>query len=146
MTRFDAGLSAEDIIEILDMAPHPEGGHYVETYRAEPGPDGRSRFTAIYFLIPEGQESAWHRVDATETWLFHAGAPLVLRISEDGIEERTHSLGPDLRAGERPQCVIAKDAWQSARSTGAWTLVSCTVAPGFEFEGFELAPEGWRPG
>lgn len=150
MAGFDpktrADLTADEIVETLGMQPHPEGGHYVETFRAEPGPDGRSRFTAIYFLLREGEASAWHRVDAVETWLWHAGAPLSLSISDNGIDTETFRLGPDLTSGDRPQGIVPKNAWQTARSTGAWTLVSCTVAPGFEFEGFELAPPEWKPG
>jgi len=138
--------TARSIIETLDMQPHPESGWYVETFRDRPGPDGRSLSTAIYFLLPEGSVSHWHRVDAVETWHWYAGAPLELSISEDARSVRTERLGPDIAAGERPQGIVPFMAWQSARSTGAWTLVGCTVAPGFQFEGFELAETGWAPG
>ncbi|MAK64801.1 MAG: cupin [Maricaulis sp.] len=137
---------AQTLIDTLDMQPHPEGGWYVETFRDEAGPDGRSRSTAIYFLLPEGAVSHWHRVDAVETWHWYAGAPLDLAISEDARAVETLRLGPDILGGERPQGVVPTGAWQSARSTGAWTLVGCTVAPGFQFEGFELAPPDWAPG
>ncbi|MEE2566342.1 cupin domain-containing protein [Hyphobacterium marinum] len=138
--------SAEAIIAKLGLAPHPEGGYFRETFRDVPGPDGRARSTAIYFLLPEGVTSAWHRVDAVETWHFYAGAPLELAVSEDGKRIDTHHLGPDLARGEIPQVVLPEMAWQSATSTGAWTLVGCTVAPGFEFSGFEMAKDGWSPG
>lgn len=139
-------LGVREIIRMLGMKPHPEGGHYVETWRDEPGPDGRARFTAIYFLLAADEVSRWHKVDAAETWLWQAGAPLSLSWSEDGVTARHQRLGPNLRGGERPQQVIPAHAWQTAESLGAWTLVSCLVAPGFEFEGFELAPDHWRPG
>jgi predicted cupin superfamily sugar epimerase len=128
------------------MKPHPEGGWYVETWR-DPVPAGqRAACTAIYFLLEAGQRSHWHRVDATEIWLWHAGAPLRLSTSRDGRTVEHHMLGPDLTAGQRPQAVVPKDAWQAAEGEGAWTLVSCVVAPGFEFTGFELAPASWEPG
>lgn len=139
--------AARAIIERLELAPHPEGGWFRETFR-DPATDetGRARCTLIHFLLDEDQVSAWHRVDATEMWLWHAGAPLELSISEDGKSARTLRLGADLAAGERPQGVVPAQAWQSARPLGGWTLVSCAVAPGFEMEGFELAEPDWRPG
>lgn len=137
---------AREIIEMLGMQPHPEGGWYVETYRDVDGPDGRARSTAIYYLLEAGQRSHWHRVDALEVWHWHAGSPLELGISEDGQTSRTLRLGPDVTGGERPQGIVPTGVWQSARSTGDWTLVGCTVAPGFEFSGFEMAPESWEPG
>lgn len=146
MTRGAGDLGANEIIRLLGMQPHPEGGHYVETFRDAPGPDGRPRSTAIYFLLQAGEVSHWHRVDAVEAWLWHAGGPLALSISEDGVTARALRLGPDLRAGQRPQGVVPAHAWQAAETLGAWTLVSCTVAPGFRFEGFELAPPDWFPG
>lgn len=146
MTRGAGDLGANEIIRLLGMQPHPEGGHYVETFRDAPGPDGRPRSTAIYFLLQAGEVSHWHRVDAVEAWLWHAGGPLALSISEDGVTARALRLGPDLRAGQRPQGVVPAHAWQAAETLGAWTLVSCTVAPGFQFEGFELAPPDWFPG
>ena len=127
------------------MQPHPEGGHYLETWRATASVDERPTGTAIYFLLKAGEESHWHRVDATEIWLWHAGAPLDLSISENGTDKQANRLGPDLRGGERPQVLVPENAWQSARSLGDWTLVSCTVSPGFEFSGFEMAPDDWRP-
>lgn len=139
-------LSAEKIIEILELSPHPEGGYYRETFRdAEASGTGRAASTAIYFLLRTGQDSAWHRVDAAEAWLFHAGAPLLLALSEDGKEASTFRLGTDLLAGERPQFVVPPGCWQSARTLGPWTLVSCTVAPGFEFAKFELAGVNFSP-
>jgi predicted cupin superfamily sugar epimerase len=139
-------MTAADLIATLALSPHPEGGWYAETWR-DPAPAGeRAAVTAIYFLLERGQRSRWHRVDATELWLWHAGAPLSLSISQDGHPAATTTLGPTLAAGERPQAVVPKHAWQSAESRGEWTLVSCVVAPAFEFAGFEMAPEGWEPG
>jgi hypothetical protein len=138
-----AGPTAAEIADLLALAPHPEGGYFRETFRdAATDETGRARSTIIYFLLAEGQVSAWHRVDATEIWLWHAGAPLNLKVRDaDGFEE-TIPLGADLAAGERPHGVVPAHAWQSAASLGAWTLVSCVVAPGFEFEGFELETDG----
>lgn len=129
-----------DIVATLGMRPHPEGGHYVETWRGEPAAGGRATATAIYFLLAAGERSHWHRVDADEVWLWHAGAALDLAIGETVI-----ALGPDVLSGEQPQAVVPAGAWQAAESAGAWTLVSCVVAPGFEFAGFELAPPGFEP-
>jgi predicted cupin superfamily sugar epimerase len=137
-------MDAEAIIETLGLQPHPEGGWYVETYRDADLEGGRARSTAIYFLLKAGERSHWHRVDASELWHWHAGAPLELSVHEDGETQRI-ALGPDLAAGQRPQGVVPPHAWQAARSLGEWTLVGCTVAPGFEFSGFELAPPDWTP-
>jgi uncharacterized protein len=137
--------SAADIIARLDLQPHPEGGHYRETFRdSATDADGRSRSTAIYFLLARGERSHWHRVDAVEIWHYHAGDALTLRIS-DGQGARSITLGPELSAGEAPQAIVPTHAWQAAESTGDWTLVGCTVAPGFAFAGFELAPKDWQP-
>lgn len=138
-------LTAETIIDALGLQRHPEGGWYAETFRDPEGVGGRAHSTVIHFLLKASEHSHWHRVDATETWFFHAGAPLELSISEDGITTRTIRLGVAIGSSERPHAVVPKNAWQAARSTGPWTLVSCTVAPGFRFEGFELAPPGWAP-
>ena len=133
------------MICLLGLAPHPEGGHFRETFRDELGPDGRALSTAIYFLLKRGERSHWHRVDAVEVWHFHAGAPLALRIAVEGMPIKTIRLGPGLANGERPQAIVPAGTWQAAESLGEWTLVGCTVAPGFRFEGFELAPPGWEP-
>ena len=138
-------MTADDIIARLALSRHPEGGFYRETFRDGPGPDGRARSTQIYYLLPAGEISAWHRVDAVETWHWYAGAPLVLTISSNGHDAEALILGQDLAAGHRPQRIVPAGAWQTAESLGAWTLVGCTVAPGFEFAGFELAPPDWRP-
>jgi predicted cupin superfamily sugar epimerase len=137
-------LTVVDIIRLLDLAPHPEGGHFRETFRdARTVEGGRAASTAIYFLLAKDERSHWHRVDAAEAWLWHAGAPLVLEMAEsDAGPVRRIKLGADLAAGERPQAVVPAGVWQAAESLGDWTLVSCTVAPGFEFSGFELAPKG----
>src|SRR5215218_5946657 len=138
-------LTASDIIRILGLRPHPEGGHYCETFRDSRTIDGkRAASTAIYFLLARGERSHWHRVDAVETCHWHAGATLILRINA-GNKTETIRLGSDLAQGERPQGIVPTNAWQAAETTGDWTLVGCTVAPGFEFSGFELAPKGWNP-
>ena len=130
---------AARLIGALGLEPHPEGGHYRQTW-AGPVRDGRPSGTAILFLLRAGERSHWHRVDADEIWLFHAGAPLTLSISADGERASELTLGPDVLGSQRPQAVVAAGAWQAARSTGDWTLVSCTVSPGFTFAGFQLAP------
>jgi predicted cupin superfamily sugar epimerase len=135
--------AAEAIVKRLGMKPHPEGGHFVETFRDASGPDGRARSTAILFLLAKGERSHWHRVDATEIWHYHAGDPLQLEI-DDG-RRTVIALGPDVLRGETPQGVVPQGAWQAAETSGDWTLVGCTVAPGFEFRGFELAPPGFDP-
>lgn len=137
--------NAQDIISQLELQPHPEGGHYRETFRDVSGADGRSFSTAILFLLKRGEVSRWHRVDAVEIWHWYAGAPLALNCSGgEGSVEKT-VLGNDVMKGEIPQIVIPAHHWQSARSLGDWTLVGCTVAPGFDFAGFELAAKGWSP-
>ena len=139
-------LSAQDVIATLKMQRHPEGGWYVQSFRDEETPGERAASTAIYYLLPAGEVSHWHRVDAVEVWHWYGGAPLNLSISTDGKTTTTHVLGNDLIMGQRPQVVIPRHAWQSSVSTGAWTLVGCTVAPGFRFAGFEMAAPGWVPG
>ena len=136
-------MTADEIIALLDLAPHPEGGHYRQTWEAEG--DGRAAGTCIYFLLKAGERSHWHRVDAAEIWHHYAGAPLILRLAENeaGPAQAQH-LGHDLASGERPQIIVPKDWWQSAESTGDWTLVGCTVSPGFRFEGFTLAAPGFE--
>ncbi|MFT3988530.1 cupin domain-containing protein [Aestuariivirga sp.] len=131
---------------MLKMMPHPEGGHYAETWRADAPPGDRSPGTAIYYLLQSGEVSHWHRVDAGEIWHFYDGAPLELSLSSDGLTSSAHILGRHLDAGERPQVLVCPRVWQSARSLGAWTLAGCTVSPGFTFDGFDMAPPGWRPG
>lgn len=137
---------AATIIDLLGLAPHPEGGHFRETFRDAAPAGGRPASTAIYFLLAAGERSAWHRVDAAEVWHWYAGAPLALEIAGDDGNVTVERLGADLEAGERPQAVVQAGAWQAAESLGDWTLVGCTVAPGFAFEGFEMAPDGWSPG
>ena len=138
--------SAAAIIARLELKPHPEGGHYRETFRDQTtDANGRSRSTLIYFLLARGERSHWHRIDAVEIWHYCAGSALSLRIAHDGCTQHTVRLGPDVGAGERPQAIVPAHAWQAAETTGDWTLVGCTVAPGFEFATFELAPKGWAP-
>jgi predicted cupin superfamily sugar epimerase len=139
-------MTADQIIQLLNLKPHPEGGHYGETFRDAAGAGGRAASTAIYFLLMRGERSHWHRVDAAEVWHYYAGAPLKLEIAEtDEGPIRCLRLGIDFSAGERPQAAVPPHAWQAAESLGDWTLVGCTVAPAFEFAGFELAPQGWAP-
>jgi predicted cupin superfamily sugar epimerase len=129
---------ADRLIALLDLAPHPEGGHFRETFRDAGG--GRSYSTAIYFLLRSGEVSRWHRVDAAEVWHFYRGAPLELRIGKE-----SYVLGPDIDEAQVPQLVVPPNVWQAAKSLGDYTLVGCTVAPGFDFAHFELAPEGFEP-
>ena len=138
-------LTAAEIVRMLGLKPHPEGGHFLETHRDADGA-GRAASTAIYYLLARGERSHWHRVDATEVWHYYAGSALTLETaaSKDGPIRRV-TLGPDLAAGERPQAVVPAQVWQAAESLGDWTLVGCTVAPGFDFARFELAPKGWEP-
>jgi len=140
--------SAEEVVRLLGLAPHPEGGFYKETFRP-PGPDGpggRGASTAIYYLLREGEVSAWHRVrDADEVWHHYTGAALELTLATESRRE-VILLGADLLAGERPQAVVPAGVWQTARTLGPWTLAGCTVAPAFEFSAFEMAPAGWEPG
>ena len=137
--------SAADIIARLELKPHPEGGHFRETFRdTRVDADGRAASTAIFFLLARGERSHWHRIDAIEVWHYYAGSALVLQIA-DGNGQRSIRLGPDLATGEIPQAVVPAQAWQAATSCGDWTLVGCTVAPGFDFAKFELAPKGWEP-
>jgi predicted cupin superfamily sugar epimerase len=144
-------LAADDIIARLGLIPHPEGGHYRETWRDAPAePGGRGSGTAILYLLRADERSHWHRIDATELWHFHAGAPLRLRLSDDGVAERSVILGPDLDRGHLPQAVVPPGAWQAAEPLesappDSWTLVGCTVSPAFSFAGFELAPPHWSP-
>lgn len=146
MPEIGQSLSAAQVIELLKLKPHPEGGYFRETYRDPDSREGRASGTAIYFLLSEGEVSRWHRVDAAEIWHWYGGAALELRMAAPGGGAACVALGDNLAKGERPQAVVPKGHWQSARSLGAWTLVGCTVAPGFEFSGFEMAPKGWEPG
>lgn len=141
-------LAAADVIRLLDLAPHPEGGHFRETFRDGRMIDGvRAASTAIYFLLARGERSRWHRFDAAEVWHWYAGAPLALAFAEHDAAPVVHvTLGRDLAAGERPQAIVPAGAWQMAESLGDWTLLGCTAAPAFEYAGFELAPKGWNPG
>lgn len=138
-------MTAEEVVAALGLAPHPEGGHCAETFRDVDPAGGRDLSTAIYYLLKAGERSAWHRIDAAETWHHYAGAPLEFVLFQDGGPAARHVLGPDIAAGQRPQVVVAKGCWQAAASLGDWSLAGCTVAPGFDFAGFELAPEGWSP-
>ena len=137
--------TAAEIIARLELKPHPEGGHYRETLRdSRTDANGRSRSTAIYFLLARGERSHWHRIDAVEVWHYYAGSALTLRIADDD-GQWSFRLGPNLAAGEQPQAIVPPHTWQAAESTGDWTLVGCTVAPGFDFAKFELAEKDWEP-
>ena len=142
---FDNAMKAADIIRTLGLQPHPEGGHYVETWRDQPPDGSRGSGSAIYYLLQLDEISAWHRTDGTEIYHWYAGAPLALTVSPNGHDAHAIHLGPDLAAGQRPQATIAANAWQTAESLGRWTLVGCTVSPAFTFDGFEMAPPDWRP-
>jgi uncharacterized protein len=141
-----AAPTAAEVVRILDLRPHPEGGHFRETFRDTQTAGRRAVSTAIYYLLARGERSHWHRIDAAEIWHWYAGSPLVLEVAASEAKAITRTvLGPDLGKGERPQAIVPARAWQSAQSNGAWTLVGCTVAPGFDFAGFELAPKHWTP-
>ena len=137
-------MTAEEIIAKFGLVPHPEGGHYRETYRAPATDDQRSAVSLIYYLLKSGEISAWHQVDAVEIWHYYAGDTLHMQVSPDGVQICEKRLGTD--SGAEPQVVIPAGAWQTARQESEWTLVGCTVAPAFEFDGFRLAPPGWQPG
>lgn len=132
-------LNADAVIDMLGLAPHPEGGHYREIFHSDDA-------TTIYFLLAAGERSHWHRIEQLEIWHHHAGAAMNLMISDDGRETDTLALGTNLVAGEQPCHVVPSGAWQAARPLGAWSLVGCTVAPAFSFDTFEMAPDGWAPG
>jgi len=137
---------ADEVIRRLGLERHPEGGWFRETFRDTGSAGGRGASTAIYYLLRSGEVSHWHRVDAAEIWHWYAGDPLLLSLSADGKRSERLKLGPAFDRDEAPQRVVPARHWQSARSLGAWTLVGCTVAPAFEFAGFEMAPPGWEPG
>jgi uncharacterized protein len=138
-------LTADEIITLLELQPHPEGGRYRETFRDTREVQGRAISTAIYFLLRKGEVSRWHRIDAAELWHWYAGAPLQLVVAADSQDAKHYALGANLVGGERPQAVVPANHWQQAFTTGEWTLAGCTVAPGFTFEAFELAPLGFEP-
>ena len=139
-------MPAARIVEALGLQPHPEGGWFKETFRDVAGEGERAASTAIYYMLEQGQVSAWHRVrDASEVWHFYAGGPLKLSLAEPDGPARELVLGPDIFAGQTPHVVVPRNWWQAAEPLGAWTLVGCTVAPAFEFAAFEMAPDGWRP-
>ncbi|HUN45922.1 MAG TPA: cupin domain-containing protein [Stellaceae bacterium] len=137
---------ADAVIRRLGLTRHPEGGWFRESFRDAGSAGGRGHCTAIYYLLRSGEVSHWHRVDAAEIWHWYAGDPLLLSLSADGRRAERLTLGPGLDRGEEPQRVVPAHHWQSASSLGAWTLVGCTVAPAFDFRGFEMAPPGWEPG
>lgn len=140
------GATVEQMIEMLQLERHPEGGWFRETWRTDASPGRRAAATAIYFLLDAGGRSHWHRVDAAELWLWHAGSSLTLSIAADrNLPVQTVSLGADLAAGQRPQALVPAGQWQAAATNDGWTLVSCVVSRGFEFSGFELAPQQWQP-
>jgi predicted cupin superfamily sugar epimerase len=139
-------MTASDVIRLLELKPHPEGGHFRETFRDPRQVDGgRAASTAIYFLLARGERSHWHRIDAVEVWHWYAGAALKLEVAAERGHVEHLILGGDLAAGERPQAIVPAHAWQAAQTLGDWTLCGCTVAPGFDFSGFELAPKDWAP-
>lgn len=138
-------LSGDDVIALLELSPHPEGGHFRETFRDKAEPGKRAASTAIYFLLKAGERSHWHAVDAAEGWHFYAGAPLLLEVSPTGGPIQKIHLGTNFAEGERPQAIVPAGHWQQARSLGKWTLVGCTVAPAFTFDGFTLTAPDFSP-
>jgi uncharacterized protein len=139
-------MRAADVIRALALKPHPEGGHFRETFRDQRALEGgRAASTAIYYLLTRDERSHWHRVDAAEVWHWYAGTSLALETAHENAQVTRVVLGNDLAGGERPQAVVPAGAWQAAQSLGDWTLVGCTVAPGFDFAGFEMAPKDWSP-
>ena len=138
-------MTADEIIKTLGLAEHPEGGWFRETWRAEAPAGERAAGTAIYYLLKAGEVSHWHRVDAAEIWHWYAGGPMSMTVSPNGHDAESFLLGPEIAAGQRPQRIVPAGWWQTTTSLGAWTLVGCTVSPGFEFAGFEMAPPDWRP-
>ena len=141
----DPAASEVAVRAALGLLPHPEGGHYRELWRDRPEAGGRGAASAILFLLAAGERSHWHRVDASEIWIWQAGAPLTLGLCGADGSRQAIKLGPSPASGESFQGVVPPHVWQEAESLGAWTLVSCIVAPAFQFEGFELAPPGWSP-
>jgi predicted cupin superfamily sugar epimerase len=137
-------LTVDEIIAHLNLGPHPEGGYFRETFRDPKGHGERSHSTAILYLLPAGEISRWHKVDAAELWHWYGGAPLLLETQEADVRQSV-TLGPDWLKGQHPHALVPPHVWQSARSLGAWTLTGCTVAPGFDFAGFELAPDDFEP-
>ena len=135
-------MTPKDIIETLGLIPHPEGGWYGETWRGQEKP--RASGSSIYFLLEAHQSSRWHKVDAVEIWHWYAGDPMELHIHEAGVA-RIALLGPDIATGQRPQLIVPENAWQQSIPTNGWVLAGCTVSPGFEFDGFELADRNWAP-
>ena len=138
-------MTAAQVVETLGLESHPEGGYFKEIYRDAPTDGSRGAATSIYYLLAADQFSHWHRVDAVEMWHYYAGAPLALTISANGHDAEGYHLGLDLSANQRPFAVVPANAWQTAVSLGQWTLVGCSVAPAFEFKGFEMAPPDWKP-
>ncbi len=157
LARADEPVDA--VVARLGLERHPEGGWFGRFLTHPDGGDGRPVLTAIHYLLAAGERSHWHRIDAIEVWAHAGGRPLALHVSADGEGWRTHVLGPDAAAGQEPSVAVPAHAWQSAEvadgggpaeppgSDGeGWSLVVCAVAPGFTFEGFELAPPCWSPG
>ena len=145
MNLTDPSLDHREVIAALDLMPHPEGGHYRETWRDAPAGGGRGAGTAILYLLGPGERSHWHRVDAAEAWHWHGGGALTLRLAAEGRPVETRSLGPDLAAGQLPFALVPAGTWQAAAPLAGWVLCGCTVAPAFSFAGFEMAPPGWEP-
>ena len=132
-------MTAAELIERLGLERHPEGGWYRETFR-------EASSTAIFYLLQQGESSAWHRVHgASEVWHHYAGGPLRLSLAPPEGPASELVLGPDLLDGHAAQAVVPAGWWQAAAPLGDWALVGCTVAPAFEFAAFEMAPEGWSP-
>jgi uncharacterized protein len=138
---------AAELAKELGLAPHPEGGLYGEVFRSEShvdpadGRGSRSAITGIYFLLPAGAISRWHRVQSDELWHFYEGAPLELWVATPSGEQVERHLLGTCSGAQRPMLTVRAGWWQAARSTGQYTLVGCTVGPGFEFSDFVLAAD-----
>jgi len=143
-------MTADDLIQALSLEPHPEGGWFRETWRAEAEPGERAAASAVLYVLQPGQRSNWNRVDAHEMWLWHGGDPLDVSIAEsDSGPVRTVRLGGRITTGEQPQLIVPAGWWESAEPAAGdagYALISCIVAPAFEYSGFELAVPGWAPG
>ena len=138
-------FSADDVVAMLGLSPHPEGGYFREIFRdANLLENGRSVSTSIYFLLIEEKPLHWHRVDAPEVWHWYGGAPFLLEIFDEK-NIRKMCVSGNLMEGERPQAVVPAKCWQAAHTLGEWTLVGCTMAPGFDPCTFEMAPPDWVP-
>ena len=132
---------SEKLINILDMKPHPEGGYFSESFR-----DQENNVSLIYYLLKKDQRSHWHRLTKNEILHFYKGDPLLVHVSQDGKRSYTNILGDNIDNKENMHVIINAGSWFSMVSSGEYSLIGCTVAPGFNYSDFELAPKNWEPG